>query len=101
MSTATPWIFLRGLMRDGRHWGSFPDEFRRELPGEDVLCLDLPGNGSLHAGRSPAQVPEMAQWCREELQRRGLYHKDYTGATLRENLGLPIPHATNARENAR
>jgi hypothetical protein len=26
-----------------------------------------------------------------ELQRRGLYHKDYRGATLRENLGLPIP----------
>ncbi len=28
-----------------------------------------------------------------ELQRRGLYHKDYRGATLRENLGLPIPKA--------
>ena len=26
-----------------------------------------------------------------EVQRRGLYHKDYTGNTLRENLGLPRP----------
>jgi hypothetical protein len=26
-----------------------------------------------------------------ELQRRGLYRTDYTGATLRENLGLPVP----------
>lgn len=26
-----------------------------------------------------------------ELQRRGLYHRDYRGATLRENLGLPMP----------
>ncbi len=26
-----------------------------------------------------------------ELQRRGLYHKDYAGATLRENLGLARP----------
>jgi FMN-dependent oxidoreductase (nitrilotriacetate monooxygenase family) len=26
-----------------------------------------------------------------ELQRRGLYHDDYTGATLRDNLGLPRP----------
>jgi hypothetical protein len=34
-----------------------------------------------------------------ELQRRGLYHKDYAGKTLRENLGLPVPHAgwRNAR----
>ncbi len=28
-----------------------------------------------------------------ELQRRWLYHKYYTGETLRENLGLPIPKA--------
>ena len=26
-----------------------------------------------------------------ELQRRGLFQKDYKGATLRENLGLPRP----------
>ena len=26
-----------------------------------------------------------------ELQRRGLYHNDYAGPTLRENLGLPYP----------
>ncbi len=26
-----------------------------------------------------------------ELQRRGLFHKDYEGTTLRANLGLPIP----------
>lgn len=29
-----------------------------------------------------------------ELQRRGLYHKDYAGATLRENLGIPVPRAS-------
>jgi len=26
-----------------------------------------------------------------ELQRRCLFRKDYTGATLRENLGIPVP----------
>ena len=26
-----------------------------------------------------------------ELQKRGLYHKDYAGSTLRQNLGLPMP----------
>ncbi len=26
-----------------------------------------------------------------ELQRRGLFHKDYKGPTLRENIGLPRP----------
>jgi hypothetical protein len=33
-----------------------------------------------------------------ELQRRGLYHKDYAGMTLRENLGLPRPNAGDWRK---
>jgi len=35
-----------------------------------------------------------------ELQRRGLYHKDYAGTTLRENLGLPKPAAGDWRKTA-
>jgi hypothetical protein len=30
-----------------------------------------------------------------ELQRRGLFQKEYAGTTLRENLGLAIPRATD------
>jgi FMN-dependent oxidoreductase (nitrilotriacetate monooxygenase family) len=39
----------------------------------------------------PGTYVEFVRHVVPELQRRGLYHKDYTGATLRENLGLPIP----------
>src|SRR6185437_12385951 len=34
-----------------------------------------------------------------ELQRRGLFRKDYEGATLRENLGLPRPENRFFRKN--
>ena len=30
-----------------------------------------------------------------ELQRRGLFQKEYNGTTLRENLGLKIPRAAD------
>jgi hypothetical protein len=30
-----------------------------------------------------------------ELQRRGLFQKEYAGPTLRENLGLEIPRAAD------
>jgi FMN-dependent oxidoreductase (nitrilotriacetate monooxygenase family) len=40
----------------------------------------------------PGTYMDFVQHVVPELQRRGLYHKDYRGATLRENLGLPIPH---------
>jgi hypothetical protein len=42
----------------------------------------------------PCTYMDFVQHVVPELQRRGLYHKDYAGATLRENLGLPRPRAT-------
>ncbi len=43
------------------------------------------------ATHSPGTYIEFVKYVVPELQRRGLYHKDYRGETLRENLGLPIP----------
>jgi FMN-dependent oxidoreductase (nitrilotriacetate monooxygenase family) len=39
----------------------------------------------------PGAYADFVQYVVPELQRRGLYHTDYTGKTLRENLGLPRP----------
>jgi FMN-dependent oxidoreductase (nitrilotriacetate monooxygenase family) len=39
----------------------------------------------------PGAYAEFVRWVVPELQRRGIYHDDYTGPTLRENLGLPRP----------
>jgi FMN-dependent oxidoreductase (nitrilotriacetate monooxygenase family) len=47
----------------------------------------------LAATHVPGTYADFVQFVVPELQRRGLYHKDYAGATLRENLGLPIPRA--------
>jgi FMN-dependent oxidoreductase (nitrilotriacetate monooxygenase family) len=43
------------------------------------------------ATHTPGTYAEFVKYVVPELQRRGLYHKDYRGATLRENLGIPIP----------
>jgi FMN-dependent oxidoreductase (nitrilotriacetate monooxygenase family) len=39
----------------------------------------------------PGAYADFVEYVVPELQRRGLYHADYTGTTLRENLGLPRP----------
>jgi len=33
-----------------------------------------------------------------ELQRRGLFRRDFTGTTLRDNLGIPVPAVGNWRK---
>jgi hypothetical protein len=37
----------------------------------------------------PGSYAEFVQHVVPELQRRGIYRKDYTGPTLRDHLGLP------------
>ena len=39
----------------------------------------------------PGGYTDFVRYVIPELQRRGLYHLDYTGDTLRQNLGLPNP----------
>jgi FMN-dependent oxidoreductase (nitrilotriacetate monooxygenase family) len=43
----------------------------------------------LAATHMPGAYEDFARLVVPELQRRGLFHRDYAGATLRENLGLP------------
>lgn len=77
MTRGDNWVLLRGLMRDGRHWGDFPRRFAAVVAGARVALLDLPGNGSRYTETSPALVETMTEFCRGELRRRGItppYH---------------------------
>ena len=86
------WILLRGLSRESRHWGVFPEIFRREfvrtkadddlpvLPTPTdltILTPDLPGNGRRNREGSPLRVEDMAEMLRAELAAQGMsppYH---------------------------
>jgi len=47
----------------------------------------------ISATHIPGSYEDFVRLVVPELQRRGLFRKEYEGATLRENLGLPIPSA--------
>lgn len=60
------WILLRGLMRDSRHWGPFPAMLEQTLGADEVVCIDLPGNGTRYRWPSPASIPELVDACRSD-----------------------------------
>ncbi|KQQ47516.1 hydrolase [Duganella sp. Leaf126] len=66
------WILLRGLMREQRHWGRFPGQLSRALPGATLVTPDLPGNGVQYAATSPTSVADMVAACRADLRARGV-----------------------------
>ncbi|RFC61975.1 FMN-dependent monooxygenase [Fulvimarina endophytica] len=54
----------------------------------------------LAATHTPGAFEDFTRFVVPELQRRGLYHRDYAGSTLRENLGLPFPVQAERRAAA-
>jgi pimeloyl-ACP methyl ester carboxylesterase len=71
------WVLLRGLTRESRHWGGFVDGLDHALPGQQLVPLDLPGNGLLNRHVSPSRVSEMVESCRAQLAQRQIqppYH---------------------------
>lgn len=64
-----PWILLRGLTRESRHWGAFATLL--EARGGAVLPIDLPGNGTLVHLRSPVEVDAYVDAVRAEALRHG------------------------------
>jgi pimeloyl-ACP methyl ester carboxylesterase len=71
---STPWVLLRGLARDSRHWEQFPARLASTSgTGASVSAPDLPGNGALHDRRSPSSVREMVEAYRGSL-RGGRFH---------------------------
>lgn len=71
------WILLRGLTRESRHWGDFPNQLQAAWPEARILALDLPGNGAFHLEPSPLTVQGMVAHARGQLMEQDVappYH---------------------------
>lgn len=66
------WVFLRGLVRQQKHWERFPERFMAAFPDAQVHLLDLPGNGTLCDRPSPLTIREMMETARSQLNTRGV-----------------------------
>ena len=83
----TSWIFLRGLTREGRHWGDFVGQFQQAWPDQTVVTLDLAGNGQLNQRNSAWRVEDMVADCRQQL---ALRHSEPPYHLLAMSLGAMV-----------
>lgn len=67
-NTPNTFVLLRGLTREQRHWGDFPQQLLKQFPNTSVITPDLPGNGTACHERSPTSIAEMVESLRTTLQ---------------------------------
>ncbi len=60
------WLLLRGLVREQRHWGDFPEQLARATGGQ-VRTLDLPGVGTERDRPSPTTMEGIVADLRERF----------------------------------
>ena len=66
------WVLLRGLVRESRHWESFPAQLQSAFPNATLHLLDLPGNGRLYQQNSLTSLKEMADCVSWQIEEKGL-----------------------------
>lgn len=58
-------LLIRGLAREARHWGRFPDRLEARIDGAKAFRLDLPGVGTEVRRRSPISVAKIVDDVRQ------------------------------------
>lgn len=58
------WVLLRGLSREARHWGDFPERLASRLDDARLVAIDLPGNGALCTQKSPLRLAALTDAAR-------------------------------------
>ena len=66
MPEPRPWVLLRGLGREARHWGSLPG-LLAAATGSRIYTPDLPGNGRLWRQPSASSIAGQLSQLRQQL----------------------------------
>jgi len=77
----------RGTVRELPRFVGMPADVADGL--EEWFTTEACDGFVVAATHMPGAYDDFVRLVVPELQRRGLFHREYTGATLRENLGLP------------
>ncbi len=63
----TNWILLRGLSRETRHWGEFPNILAQKNPKSKIIVLELPGVGKKNHLGSPKKIEDFVESLRPDF----------------------------------
>ena len=83
----------RGTLNEGSTFVGTPTQVADQMEAWFSSCCD---GFVLSAASVPGTYEDFARLVVPELQRRGLSKTEYTGPTLRSNLGLPVTDSAKA-----
>lgn len=65
------WLLIRGLTRGQFHWCDFPKKLQQKYPNDEIVMIDLPGNGFRNKEDSPRSIAEYTEDLRKQINNKG------------------------------
>lgn len=91
------WILIRGLIRGQFHWHDFPQRMAQARPNDQVLCIDIPGNGERFSESTPWSIEQIAEDMETQIAALNLQQPPHLiaismGAMIATELAVKMPN---------
>jgi pimeloyl-[acyl-carrier protein] methyl ester esterase len=84
------WIFIRGIMSESFHWDDFVNRMSIVFPQDQMITIDIAGNGKYNRMRTPLGIKENIEHLRSQINLQALkdVKKNIVGFSLGAMFGL-------------
>lgn len=76
MTRQKHFYLIRGLIREARHWGDFPNTLLEKFPGAKLTTIDIPGAGEFYDSPSPLSIRKMVEGMRQVFLQKNSEKED-------------------------
>lgn len=80
-------LLLRGLIRESKHWGEFPNQIQAHYPFVNVHTIDLPGAGNRNHLIAPTHIKDYIPQMRDDYLKIKNEHKNGNWYLLSYSMG--------------
>lgn len=83
-------VLLRGLAREGRHWGKFIDQLESQEFCRSVTCIDFPGFGKFNQLQCPLNIEAIAEFVGTQVEHRPSENRILLAVSLGAMVGAEL-----------
>ncbi len=83
-------VLLRGLAREGRHWGDFVTQLESQKFCSSVTCIDFPGFGKFNQLQSPISIEAIADFVATQLESHSSKNRVLLAVSLGAMVGAEL-----------
>lgn len=89
-SSKDNYFLMRGLIRETRHWGIFPEILQKTIPQANIVMLEIPGVGKYVKVKTPTSIDDIVEFMRKDFLQEKAKNPNAKNYIIAMSLGAMI-----------